>query len=420
MKNHSRKVLTIALLASAAAFGGYRVWQAYEKKGVAERSAAGRGRGAAERVISVSVATARTAPVREDIEITGSLKPKEQVDVTSKVTGRVEKLTLQVGDPVQRGQLIAELDDAELAQQVRRAEAALQVVRATEQQRRAEMANAKADVDRAKQLMSAGLLSRQDYETKMTAFRVVQSQIALTEAQAEQAAAEVRELNIRQQEMRIMAPMSGYIAQRFVDVGAVVSPSTPIVRLVNLATLVTVANVPEREVSKLRVGSRAQVRIDAFGDQVFDGRVARVAPVLDAATRSALVEVEIPNRTGQLKAEMFARVRLDLGGVRDAVLVPRDALVYRGQQAGVFVVQAQKPVFRGVETGSTHGDQVEVLANLEPGTTVVNRGAAMLEEGDRIRVVGEKEADTKPAPEPTSGAATKQRVAASLREPQVK
>jgi multidrug efflux pump subunit AcrA (membrane-fusion protein) len=115
---------------------------------------------------------------------------------------------------------------------------------------------------------------------------------------------------------------------------------------------------------------------------------------------------------------MFVRVKLDLGGTRDAVLVPRDALVYRGQQAGVFVVEARKPVFRSVETGTTHGDQVEVVANLAAGTTVVNRGAAMIEEGDQIRVVGEREADTKPRPEPTSSA--KPKVAATLRNPQVK
>jgi RND family efflux transporter MFP subunit len=413
MKSRVTKLLALVLLAAAGGFAGYRVWQAFEKKALAERSGPGQGRGgSAARTVSVSVAKARTAPVRQDIEITGSLKPKEQVDVTSKVTGRVERLTLQVGDRVERGQLIAELDDAELGQQVRRAEAALQVVRAGEQQRRAELANAKADVDRAQRLVDAGLLSRQDFETKQTGLRVIQSQIALTQAQADQAAAELRELKIRQQDMRIMAPMSGFIAQRYVDVGAVVSPSTPIVKLVNLSTLVTVANVPERAISKLRVGNRAVVTIDAFGDQAFEGRVARVAPVLDAATRSALVEVEIPNRTGQLKAEMFARVKLDLGSTRDAVVVPRDALVYRGQQAGVFVVESRRPVFRSVETGSTHGDQVEVVANLEPGTTVVNRGAAMIEEGDQIRIVGEREAETKPQPEPTSSA--KPKVAAAL------
>jgi HlyD family secretion protein len=343
--------------------------------------------------VSVSVTKAKSGSVREEIEITGSLKPKEQVDVSAQVTGRVKMLTLQIGDFVERGALIAELEDAELAQQVRRAEAAQAVVRATVEQRRAELQNARSDLDRSKQLLDAGLLSRQDFETKQTSFRVVQSQLALTDAQGEQALAELNELKIRLAQMKIYAPMSGQIALRFVDVGAIVSPSTPIVRLVNLSTLVTVANVPERQVSKLRVGNRAMVRVDAFREQAFEGRVARISPVLDAATRSALVEVEIPNRGGALRAEMFARLKLDLGTVREAVLIPREALVYRGQQPGVFVLEQQRPAFKTIETGATQGQQIEVLGNLRAGTTIVNRGAAMLTEGDQVRVVEEKEAE---------------------------
>jgi RND family efflux transporter MFP subunit len=409
MNNSFKRVLTLVILLGLGSFVGYRIWQAYENKAKASnaprqsggggggRGGFGRGGGgggiSAGRVVTVSVTKAQSGSVREEIEITGSLKPKEQVDVSAQVTGRVKALTLQIGDFVKRGALIAELEDAELAQQVRRAEAAQEVVRATLEQRRAELQNAQSDLDRSKQLLDAGLLSRQDYETKQTSFRVVQSQLALTDAQREQALAELNELKIRLAQMTIYAPMSGQIAQRFVDVGAVVSPATPIVRLVNLATLVTVANVPERQVSKLRVGNRAMIRVDAFGDAVFEGRVARISPVLDAATRSALVEVEIPNRSGALKAEMFARVTLDLGSLRDAVLIPRDALVYRGQQPGVFVVEQTRPSFKTIETGTTQGQQIEVLGDLRAGTTIVNRGAAMLTEGDQIRIVEEKEAE---------------------------
>jgi RND family efflux transporter MFP subunit len=193
--------------------------------------------------------------------------------------------------------------------------------------------------------------------------------------------------------MKIVAPMSGYVAQRFVDVGAVVSPSTPIVKLVNLSTMVTVANVPEKELSKLRVGSRAMVVVDAFGDTHFEGKVARISPMLDAATRTALVDIEIANASGALKAEMFARVKLDIANIRNAVLVPRDALVYRGSQAGVYVLEEQKPVFRAVEIGTLQGSDVEITANLPSGATVVDRGAGMIQEGDQIRIVPTKDAE---------------------------
>jgi RND family efflux transporter MFP subunit len=407
----SKVILLVVVFAASGVFAGWRVWQAYQKKG--NTGAGGqRERQVQGRVVSVSLTRAQMGSVREEIEITGSLKPKEQVDVSAQITGRIRTLNVMVGDSVRRGEVIAELEDAELAQQVRRAEAAQAVVEATVQQRRAELSNAENDLNRARQLVEAGLLSRQDFDTKQTSFRVVQSQLALTGAQREQALAELNELKIRLQQMRIRAPMPGQIAQRFVDVGAVVSASTPIVRLVNLSTLVTLANVPEREISKLRVGNRAIVHVDAFGDKLFEGRVARVSPVLDPATRTALVEVEIPNPEGTLKAEMFARVKLDLATQRRAVLIPRDALVYRGQQSGVYVYEGERPAFRSIETGSTQGQQIEVVGNLPAGTTIVNRGAAMLDEGDRVRVV-EEEAERQEMPA-RPGARMRQEVRTSM------
>jgi multidrug efflux pump subunit AcrA (membrane-fusion protein) len=116
---------------------------------------------------------------------------------------------------------------------------------------------------------------------------------------------------------------------------------------------------------------------------------SRISPVMDAATRSALVEVEIPNRTGDLRAEMFARVRLDLASVRPAVLVPRESLVYRGQQAGVYVLSNNRPLFREVEPGIAQGNDVEILSALAPGTRIVSRGAAMVSDGIQLQFAGE-------------------------------
>lgn len=391
MPKAAKRIVIGLIFCALAVFALVQVRQAGEKQAKAA-SKPSRGPSGGARTVTVSLTQATTGSVRDDVEISGSLKPKEQVDVSPKVTGRVEQLNVQVGDFVKQGQLIAVLDAGELAQQVRRAEAAQSVVRATLDQRRAELSNAKADLDRARQLLDSGLIARQDYESKATGFRVMQSQVALTESQIEQAAAELSELRIRLSQTRIPSPISGLVAQKFVDTGAVVSPTTPIVRVVNVSTLVTVANVPERQVGQLRRGARALVHVDALGERAFEGRVARIAPVLDPATRTAQVEVEIPNPAGALRAEMFARVRLDLGMVREAVLIPRDALVYRGRQSGVYVVYSKKPSFRPVETGATEGQQIEVTGSLAPGTTIVHRGAAMLSEGDQIRIVGEDEA----------------------------
>lgn len=382
-----KPILGLAVLLAGGAFFALRVRQASDIQQEAARKAANKK--SAARVVSVSAGQARTGRLRQEVLLTGSLRPKEQVEVTAKGTGRVEKLTYQLGDFVKQGELVAVLEADELEQQVKRAQAALRVVDASARQRKAELANAKANLERSTLLQREGLLSRADFESRQTELEVVNSQLQLTEAQRGQAQAELNELQIRLAQTKIYAPMSGHVAKRHVDQGAVVSPSTPVLTLVNLSTMVTQAAVPEQEVGKLRAGYEARIEVDAFADKTFRGRVARISPVLDPATRTATVEVEIPNPDGGLRAEMFARVHLDLGSLRDAVLIPREGLVYRGSQPGVFLIDRNRSTFRPIETGQTMGNDVEVLGGLAPGTTIVLRGASMLREGDEVRVTSQ-------------------------------
>lgn len=386
----TKRIIALVVVAAVVVLGGWRIRQAYVKKQAPAPGRPGAAGPAAARIVNVSVGKARTGAVREEILLTGALKPKEQVDVMPKATGRVEQLLVQVGDFVQKGQLIAKLEDDELQQQVKRAMAQQTVARASSAQRKAELANAKAEMERARILLSEQLVPQQEFAARQTAFEVVQAQLTLARAQEEQAQAELNELQIRLEQSKIHAPMNGFVGKRYVDVGALVQPSTPLINLVNLSIMVTMANVPEREIGRLRVGHGSTVTVDAFSDRTFNGRVARISPVLDAATRSATVEIEIPNPGALLKSEMFARVMLDLASTRQAVLIPREALVYRGQQPGVYVLQANQPVFRTIETGLTQGEDVEVLGQLTPGTTIITRGATMLTDGAQIAIAGER------------------------------
>jgi RND family efflux transporter MFP subunit len=323
--------------------------------------------------------------IEERVLLTGALKPKEQVDVTAKATGRVIQLSVNVGDVVQQGQVIAMLEDSELQQQVASAEAALAVTQASLSQRGAELQNAELALKRAETLMEGGLIPAQDFETQKTSYQVLVAQVELARAQKRQAEAALKELNIRLEQSKIEAPINGQIANRYVDVGAVVGPTTPIVQVVNIATLITAASVPESDVSKLRIGNKAEIMVDAAADEVFLGRVARISPVLDPATRTATIEIEIANPQGRLRAEMFVRVELNLESTREAVLIPRESLVYRGELAGVYVLtEDQQPQFRIIETGLTQENELEVLNNLQPGTRVIAKGAGLLREGDRI------------------------------------
>ena len=375
-----RKIVAVLLGLGLVYLVGTRVYEANQAANAPAKKKPG------GRVVNVDLTQASIGEIREELMLTGSLKPKEVVDVNPKGTGRIETIHFLVGDWVKAGDLVAKIEDDELQQQVKRSEASYAVSEANISSRKAELANAKASLDRAKLLFDEQLLSPQEYQQEQTSLEVIQAQLQLAEAQAQQSLAELSEFRIRLEQSKIYAPMSGVVSARYVDPGALVAPNNPILQIVNLMTMVTQGNVPERNIGKLAVGNDANVIVDAMPGQEFQGRVARIAPVLDAATRSAIIEIDILNPEMVLKAEMFARISLDLGSMRSATLIPRDGLVYRGQQPGVFIVEGdtQRPVFRVIETGMTREDQVEVLANLDAGTRIVGRGATMLRDGDRI------------------------------------
>jgi RND family efflux transporter MFP subunit len=155
----------------------------------------------------------------------------------------------------------------------------------------------------------------------------------------------------------------------------------------DISSMEMVVNVPERDINKLRVGNEARVLVDAVPGEELTGRVVRISPLLDPQTRTAPVEIDVPNPSRNLKAEMFTRVDLNLMTERETLLVPRDALVYRGNRAGVFVVESDVVRFQPIETGLAEEDRIEVRTGLVEGTTVVTRGANLLKNGDIVQIM---------------------------------
>jgi len=341
--------------------------------------------------------------INEKISLTGNLKAKQRVDVTSKISGRITPINVDTGLPVARGALIAVVEDDEIRQQIERSKASISVADASIGQREAELVNAKAELERKKKLVEDGILSKQELDLLDMRLRVSQSQLELARAQKRQSEAELRELNIRQGQTRIYSPISGIVATRHVDIGAMVGASNPIATIVSLSPMVIETQVAERDITRIRRGATVTVSVDSIPNQKFTGKVMRISPMLDPLTRNGMVEVEIPNRESLLKAEMFARIDLDLGSPRETLLLPSDALVYRGDQPGVYTIENNMAIFKPVDTGLMQEDNVELLAGLKAGDKVITAGSNLLKDGDRVRV-GDRNARGGPGGRPGGGA----------------
>lgn len=379
-----KKLLAFLLVAGFLTLLGLRLYEELGSK--AASSSAGNFVGMRPTLL-VELEKATLHQFTTVFEVLGELQPKASVDVMSRISGHLQQVLVERGDEIRAGQLLAVVDDADLGQQIRHAEASISVARAGVSRDQAVHDNLRIQVERYQSLHSEALVSTQDLEELQSRLRSARATVELAESQVRQAEATLQELKIQQEQTRMYSPLSGVVGQRYLDPGALVNPNTPTVSVLDLSRLKTVVPVTENILPQVRVGLRALVSIDALGGEAVSGTVTRISPYLSPDTRTADVEIEIANPNRRLRPGMFARVRIDADLSYTSVSIPRSALLTRGDQKGVFLLTDDlTTVFHPIEVGRIEDRIVEVLSGLEAGAEVVTAGAQSLNEGDRVRL----------------------------------
>jgi HlyD family secretion protein len=339
----------------------------------------------------VELGTARRASMNQEVRVVGNLIGEATVAVAPRTAGRLQDVFVRLGDRVSRGQRIAKIEDFEIVEQVKQAEAAQDVAAATIRQREADLQLALTNVERSRNLFQRQLLPKQTLDDNEARYQAAVAQIDLAKAQSTQSKARLDELRINLANTVIVSPVNGFVARRAVDPGAFVSQNAPVVDVVDISSVRLVVNIVERDLKELRAGSPAKVEVDAFPGETFQGRIARVAPVLDPATRTAPIEIEIPNPDFRLKPGMYARVGITTDIKKDTLVVPVDAIADLGGRRGVFQHVNGVAVFRAVEVGTEGDDVIEILGGLSDGDQVITTGARALRDGDRVQLAGGEE-----------------------------
>lgn len=386
-----RKALILGIAAVVIAFGLWMYLKPASGDGAASASAGGGGRGAGgfRPTMTVEVTTGKRLAVAERVMVVGSLIGAATVDVVPKVSGRLESVTVRLGDPVRRGQVLATLEDRELREQVRQTEASLEVSKATVRQREADLKNAQSNLERSSNLYKRNLIARQALDDAEARNDAALAQVDLSRAQGAQAAARLEELRINLSNTRILSPVDGFVGSRRLDPGAFVGTNSSFLSVVDIHFVRLVTNLVERDLRRIVIDMPANVEVDAYPGEVFKGRVARLAPVLDPATRTAQMEVEVPNPTARLKPGMYARVQFVVAERADALTLPRNALVDLEGARGVFLADGKTARFTPVKTGIVDGEAVEITEGLAEGATVITLGAASLRDGDPFVIAGQ-------------------------------
>ena len=367
----------------------------------ASTKAATKEAGTKDEVVPVELAEAGRGSISSYLSSTANLRARRDVEVTTQVDGVVEELLVEEGDFVKRGQLLCRLDDRELQinltlhrQQLAQAKLQLEKSKIQQEKTAVQIENTKAELARKETAFAEQLVSEQEVD---------QLRYTLEEQEHDErvAASNVRELGHRVEELeaqidqgelqisrtKALAPFTGYITERRVELGQTVRSLERLFRLASFSPLYAEVHLSEQDTHQIQPGQKATVVLGADARGRTGGRVLRISPVVDESTGTVKVTVELSAGTRDFRPGAFVRVDIETDTHVNAVLIPKRAIIEEDGEHYVFTTQGETAQRRKVELGYENEAEVEVRGGVSAGENVVVAGQGNLKEGSKIREV---------------------------------
>ena len=324
--------------------------------------------------------------VIQEIKVfTGTVYPEYHYTLASKVPGILKKLTAEIGDRIHEDEPVAKIDDAEYQQALIEAQASLKSAEASLAEAKSQLELAELNLNRMKAIQDKGFGSLTELETAQTSYNSALAKTQLAVAQLEQKRAALHLAKIKLENTILKASKPGYIAEKFIDEGNLVSVNTPIVSIVGIDEVIIKTHLTEKIYEQIEIGQLAEVITEAIPEKRFIGNVTRIAPVLDEISRTAEVEIAVDNSSHQLKPGMFCKIFIILENRENAQIVPARAIVMLNGKKGIYIADPEnkKAHFVPVKTGITSEQRVEIL---EPNIDgfVITIGQYQLKDGSMI------------------------------------
>lgn len=315
----------------------------------------------------VKLTTVSQQEVPQTETYTATVESDVKNNISPNIAQRINRILVDVGDRVSRGQVLVQLDAAnqdQLQLQLQSAQIQLQ--------------HQQIEFNRTAELYTSGGISKSEYESAETQLTVQQKQVAMLRTQLSQAS----------QNTQLTSPISGVVTARNYDNGDMYSMGLPVLTIEQLNPVKLICNISETYFKDVTVGMPVDIQLDAYGDELFGGKVSIVYPSIDKATHTFPVEVNLPNGDQRVRPGMFARATVNFGSV-ERVLIPDMALV---KQVGagdryVYVYKDGKVKYQKVELGKHMGDQYEVISGVTPNSQIVVAGQTRLKDGAEVEVV---------------------------------
>lgn len=323
-----------------------------------------------ESVSNLAVVSVQKATGPEYVESSGTVRAAESAKLSAQVLGAVVGVTVHEGDQVRRGQVVVTLDDRQFRAATERALAA---VTGSDEEIAAAEANynlADATAKRYENLFNKRSVSPQEFDEVKARYQAAQAQLEITRARQAQAQAALSEARTLQGYTRLVAPFDGVVTERRVEVGTLASPGMPLLTIENTGRYRLEANINERDIAFVTVGMNAPVTIESLSPEPIQCKVVQIVPAADPSSRSFVVKLELPPLP-TLRSGLFGRVSI-AKGPRNMLLIPRTAVLDRGQLQAVYVIDSNDMAsLRYVTLGHEHANTIEVLSGVDSGERLV-------------------------------------------------
>jgi len=354
-----RYIIYILLFLGLAYLVYYRIDSNKKLEGDGGGKGGGKGgpKGAGGPGLSVEGIVVASTTFDNNLEVTGTIEANESVVLRSEVPGLVTGIYFKEGANVSKGTLLVKINDRDVRAQLQEA--------ITKQNLSATNEN------RAKQLLQKGAISQEEYDTSLADLQTLKSQVQLVRAQLAKTA--------------IVAPFSGKIGLRSISVGEYLTPSTAIANLLSINPVKISFSVPEKYIGQIKTNTEVSFTTDASG-KVFKGKVFAIEPGVNQQTRTLQIKALAPNANGELLPGSFAKIKLALASLNNAILIPTEAVIPVLKGKIVYVSKDGKAQQVNVETSTRTADRILVTSGLNIGDTVLTTGAMSVKPDAPVKV----------------------------------
>jgi multidrug efflux pump subunit AcrA (membrane-fusion protein) len=422
MKNPTISLCATMVIATLFVFSGCH--------GDAEsKDQAGRPRVAiAPQSTPVEVEEVQLGAISSVVTATGTITARRESRIGPKISGRCERIYVEEGDHIKEGQMLARLDQSSLIIAMNQARAALATAKATLnkvlagtrqeliQQAEADFSSAKANLEWAQKefarneaLYRRHVVSQKSLDSIKMQLQVAEAQykkakeylemakrgstpedIEVARAQVAQAEVALKMAEKNLEDSVIAAPFPGVVLKRLKNEGEYITstPDTPIIYIADIHKVKVELDIPEDKIQDICLGQRAEIRVDGYPDEVFQGQVSLIRPLINSQTRTFTVKLDVPNPDYRLKPGMYARVKITLMEKKDVPLISRDAVLKKDGMSYVMLVNNSKAREQTIKTGLAQGDRVEVIEGVSAGDQVIVSGHQGLKSGMAVKITG--------------------------------